>query len=647
MASGSEDLMEIYNNDYISGDFNFFPLTQLQVGKWLSAFHAEDQIFLYQPEPNTLVFLALHLEGNSSHSSPYLLTYTRKELLKMCKNSPFTAPVPRKDAQGAKVPLLSTKIKMPSVEYGGVVAFEIQLNNIEGLDYSNTLNTYGSRLTLEVNKAKKLWFCNAKEFCKHYEIKQKNLNSRYYNPVLDHNSQCFKPKLIDPKKIDFSQHRYSRSMRTFTEDYISKTPELTEEKEMFLHSPTCGNSESGMNRYLQKPKRNENLYVAAFHECEYSHFTIAAYFDDPIFPYFVKKMLRNPQNKYILTMYERGIPSWAQFLPSYGLPYRPWMRRVMAVIIFIFSIITMLLGFYDLYKNIPQLREVLSSTFGSLFFTFEEAVILRLSVLLGYLIASSQSFRDFMYNSLACGHALRYLIDMCSNGIYAVLSAVFAPFGAFGMIIDGLSFVKNFFVGIMIDLGVILASILHIKQVLLFLLNVVFIIIYQVFSLVALFTKEVKDLILLALSLPFDVFYGVTYGVFDVFYELFSDFYSFFSVIIKAFRYIATIFKNNRSGLSVSESLSIFELIRNFWYDIFRHIIGGITRIYHFVVYISCNIYKYKDSMWVYWENNHSYFITSITNKIHRMRYWILVYMVVLMCLKIKYYSNTSRNNIS
>lgn len=117
--------------------------------------------------------------------------------------------------------------------------------------------------------------------------------------------------------------------------------------------------------------------------------TLVVYFDDPLLPYFVKDLIRRPENKAILRMYERGLPSWAVFLPSYGLPYRYWMRKVMTFLIFIVTVTSMLLGFYDLYKNIPALREFLYNVFGNVFIYFEDAVAIRLSVLLGYLVARS------------------------------------------------------------------------------------------------------------------------------------------------------------------------------------------------------------------------------------------------------------------
>jgi hypothetical protein len=33
-------------------------------------------------------------------------------------------------------------------------------------------------------------------------------------------------------------------------------------------------------------------------------------------------------NVHLLKLYESGLPAWAVVLPSYGLWYRPWLRRV-------------------------------------------------------------------------------------------------------------------------------------------------------------------------------------------------------------------------------------------------------------------------------------------------------------------------------
>ncbi|GJP29939.1 hypothetical protein CLOM_g20685 [Closterium sp. NIES-68] len=69
----------------------------------------------------------------------------------------------------------------------------------------------------------------------------------------------------------------------------------------------------------------------------------------------------------LLHQLESGLPAWAVFLQSCaGLSalYRPWMRPLVAYACFIVSLVTVLIGFYDLYKNIPILQEMLARLLG-------------------------------------------------------------------------------------------------------------------------------------------------------------------------------------------------------------------------------------------------------------------------------------------
>ena len=63
-------------------------------------------------------------------------------------------------------------------------------------------------------------------------------------------------------------------------------------------------------------------------------------------------------NERLLKLYESGLPVWAIFLPTYGLYYRPWMRRMTWTIFIAVSVFSMACGFYDLYKNVPHLDKV-------------------------------------------------------------------------------------------------------------------------------------------------------------------------------------------------------------------------------------------------------------------------------------------------
>ena len=520
MESILENKLENLNEDVISKDYTFFPITGLQVGKWLSAFHSEKQLFLYQPNPEIIVFLAVHSEDKLNLSLPYFLTYTRKKILKMCKNSPFTAPVSKKNTEEVK----GSVLKRLSAEYGGIVAFEINLKNIEGLDYSNTLNSYGSRITLEVNKAKKLWFCNAFEFCKYYHINQSEIKTKYYSPILSISHQRFKTKQINPCDIN-KQINKERLETQKTCD--SNTPAFRKPRIASRRTTSEANLDMIMKQF-------DHPYEANFHECEYNHFTIAAYFDDPIFPFFVKNLLKQPKNKYLLTMYERGIPSWAQFLPSYGLPYRPWMRRVIAVVIFLFSLITMLLGFYDLYKSIPELREVMVSVFGIFFETFEKLIILRLNVVLSYIFASSQFFFSILTTLFFFDPFVKYLIDACNYEINFLIVSFYESVFMFNILEHFLALIKTSFLLIFSGVFNVIATLFYMRDIVILFLEALLSVLYYALSIVIIFGKEMKDIMIFALSLPLDIVYGLTYGFFDVIFELSSDFYSFISTIIKA-----------------------------------------------------------------------------------------------------------------
>jgi hypothetical protein len=74
-------------------------------------------------------------------------------------------------------------------------------------------------------------------------------------------------------------------------------------------------------------------------------------------PYALKEVINDPLNKVLLRHYEAGLPSWTVVLAQYGY-YLPWFRFAVRYIIFFASLVTMVLGFWDLYKNVPVLKDL-------------------------------------------------------------------------------------------------------------------------------------------------------------------------------------------------------------------------------------------------------------------------------------------------
>jgi hypothetical protein len=76
-------------------------------------------------------------------------------------------------------------------------------------------------------------------------------------------------------------------------------------------------------------------------------------------------------NVRLLKLYESGLPAWAIWLPSYGLWYRPWMRRVTWLLFVLLSVVSMAMGFYDLYKNVPYFKQAIVAMFSPAAAVFE------------------------------------------------------------------------------------------------------------------------------------------------------------------------------------------------------------------------------------------------------------------------------------
>lgn len=90
---------------------------------------------------------------------------------------------------------------------------------------------------------------------------------------------------------------------------------------------------------------------------------------------------------------EDGLPGWATFLALYGLFYRKWMRTAMDVGLWVASISLMLIAMYDLFHNVSAVRHLVGWLFGSWFDWFENAVVVRLMLIVPHLAMFSNFWR--------------------------------------------------------------------------------------------------------------------------------------------------------------------------------------------------------------------------------------------------------------
>ncbi|KAK7289590.1 hypothetical protein RIF29_03338 [Crotalaria pallida] len=101
---------------------------------------------------------------------------------------------------------------------------------------------------------------------------------------------------------------------------------------------------------------------------QYSDVLLLFRFNDHDLPFKLREVIISDLR--LLTLLEAGLPSWVIFLQSYPVLcnlYRPWMCPLARLLYVLISFVTVLIGFYDLYKNVPVLKATASRICGPLF----------------------------------------------------------------------------------------------------------------------------------------------------------------------------------------------------------------------------------------------------------------------------------------
>ena len=149
----------------------------------------------------------------------------------------------------------------------------------------------------------------------------------------------------------------------------------------------------------------------------YTHETLVVHFSHPSLPDALRRRVQSPGTG-LLRLYETGLPAWALFLPRYGFYYRPWLRTLARGLFALVSVLSMMAGFYDLYKHVPGLDAVFTRFWKPLGDFLERHAAARLSILASYLFTQSRMFGPVLAQLSATARTAR-----------SVAAAVWAPFG--------------------------------------------------------------------------------------------------------------------------------------------------------------------------------------------------------------------------
>ncbi|KAK1318766.1 hypothetical protein QJS10_CPB04g01214 [Acorus calamus] len=209
----------------------------------------------------------------------------------------------------------------------GFIVFEVEWKDVRGINYLNELQTDTS-LTLEVKSMKK-WEFDSLEQALH-------CTSSWFMGMATE-AQSLKHNM---KKVhDLHIHNRNSS------------------------SSSPSSSEAPFNIYNDED--SEELSIAP---TQYVDTLLLFRFSDRSLPTKLGQLFMSDVR--LLTLLESGLPSWAVFFQSYPLfkhMYRPWMRPLAQTLYVLISLLTIVIGFYDLYKNIPLLKATVAHIFGPFF----------------------------------------------------------------------------------------------------------------------------------------------------------------------------------------------------------------------------------------------------------------------------------------
>jgi len=188
-----------------------------------------------------------------------------------------------------------------------------------------------------------------------------------------------------PLEFEIDQEARSSSFKIdldFKHDLIHHK---SSEKKMIGQSPTKLLHRLSFTKELSKLEEKKSLML---NERIIKQVTVQGYFDDPMLPYRMREVIVLNQNKQLLRHYETSLPSWAVVMATYGY-YRPSFRKFQYWFMMVISLISMMIGFFDLYKNLPIIKPLLITYMESIWNWLEDHVIFRMTFFMGYLFSQS------------------------------------------------------------------------------------------------------------------------------------------------------------------------------------------------------------------------------------------------------------------
>ncbi|XP_074282873.1 uncharacterized protein LOC141607416 isoform X2 [Silene latifolia] len=408
---------------------NLYPLTSLQVGD-VQSYLSQAYLFFARSSHKFLILVDNHSwRMHNNHSSS---THLRELFATKYRTSPFknTKALVRRVSARYKDNSISSSAERKKlhrwvsvvnsrtwrstalfslvdlhVALHGFIVFEVCWKDVRGINYYNELQTDTS-MAFEVKSMKKWDFHSIDQAC--------NCVQSWFSGTPSEARSLWECLMFLDHKVPSHS---PRKVRVSFKDVIDDRKQTNVmPRDNYFDLKECihpGNDTYCKNLHLED--QNEHSVPKQHHDTDiesmqYKHTLLKFYYDNRDLPFTFKGIITSDLR--LLTLLETGLPSWVIFLQSYPLfckVYRPWMRPLVRTLYVIISLITCMIGFYDLYKNVPLLKATASHICGPLVNWIEDWDMISRVRYLGTMLFL-QNFEKAMRWSLKIGRILKLLL---------------------------------------------------------------------------------------------------------------------------------------------------------------------------------------------------------------------------------------------
>ncbi|KAL6841498.1 hypothetical protein ACP4OV_028641 [Aristida adscensionis] len=309
----------------------------------------------------------------------------------------------------------------------GFLVFEVSWRDVHGINYLNELLTDTS-LALEARYMTKWEFYSAEQAagCTHLWFLGRASEARalrgYLATLHAHHQRSSSstgagagdlPLPPDDCCAALRRTCSSSSLTAVSED---DDPDADDAASPSSPSPTATTTSSLRPAALQMQMLQRSSSGRFVSPARYSDTLLLFRFRDSLLPLKLRQVIMSDIR--LLTLLESGLPPWVIFFQSYPVLchlYRPWMRPLARSLYLLASLVTVLIGFYDLYKNVPLLKAAAARICGPLFGWIETWDMVTRIQYLGTIL--------FLRNLRKCVQSLMPLLRTAR----ALLRAVAAP----------------------------------------------------------------------------------------------------------------------------------------------------------------------------------------------------------------------------